>query len=133
MNDQWHIDYHLKQIASYSKMKYGPVPETIGTASGEVQRIRRVRGSILATANALRFVTWWSLSCVLLGIGQGVIGFGLFDTLGPVVALVLGGLAVFTGALIGDLYVRFTLLNRIDAELTVAEAMYEKRLEEFAS
>jgi len=124
------VRYHLQRLEQYSGQKWSTVPSNLNTALAEVTRVKRARAAVLTTARTLRFVALMALACALLGVAQGVIGLGLFRTIGPVVALILGGLPTFATSFGVDLYLRVAVIGDMDRDLANTEAQYQKRLDE---
>jgi len=124
------IRYHRKMLERYSGKTWCVMPATVSTALAEVRRIERARSAVLTAAGTLRLVALMALACVLMGLVQGIIGLGLFLTVGPVVALILGGLATFAPALGMDLYLRVAVIGDMDTRLSAAEECYRQRLNE---
>jgi hypothetical protein len=118
----WDIDYHRKRLEEASGHAWAPSADDISGASANVKASRNVRAAVVGATRMLRSTTFVALGCVLVGIAQGVIGLGLFATSGPVVALILGGLAVFAASLGFDLWIRVNVLSRAERTLAAAEA-----------
>lgn len=123
----WDIDYHLQKLESYSSQKWAPLPPTMSSALAQLKAMQAALTMLKTAAMLLTVMTFTGMCSIGMGVTVGILG--IYRTVGPTVAFILGGLAVFAASLAVRLVLAIRYIPRFEGNVAASEEFYQQALD----